>query len=85
MTAHDGNFSDLLTDLSLVGHRAKKPKILLNIRSTGTARPVKPSHYDSLVGILSKALDARLARKLTRAQYKAVSIRAKNAIRRLPL
>ncbi len=84
MTAHDGNFSDLMTDLSLVSHRTRQQKLLLNVRRTGTAKPVKPSKYDALIGILSKALDERLARKLTRKQYREIRIKANNAIRRLP-
>ncbi len=84
MSANDGDFSELLTDLSLVSHRTKQQRLVLNVRRTGTAKPAKASKYDALIAILSKALDERLARKLTRKQYREIRIKANNAIRRLP-
>jgi hypothetical protein len=86
MSAHDGDFSELLTDLSLVGLRNQQPRLLLNVRPRGgkPIQPAKPTKYDCLIQILSKALDERLARKLTRKQYREIRIRANNAIRRLP-
>ena len=76
------DYSKLLTDLALIGRRNKPVKILFikSIASTGR-KPPRPSHADAIVSLLSRALDERLARKLTRKQYRAIRQRANNAIK----
>ncbi len=90
MSIEDGDFSEILTDLALLQHRNyRNPRLLLGIKKRNGAAlkptPCKPTHCEGLIGILSKALDERLARKLTQRQYRDIRIKATNALRRLPL
>ena len=82
----NGDYSQTLTDLSLAAYRNREPRLLLNVRrngATSTPLPAKERHYSGLISILSKALDERLARKLTRHQYKTIRNRTQSAIRRM--
>ena len=84
----NGDFSKLLTDLSVIGHQNREPKLLLNIKQGSgkslPAIPAKTKYYNGLVKVLSQSLAERLARKLSRRQYKSIRQRANNAIRRIP-
>ena len=88
MSIEDGDFSKLLTDLSIIGHQNREPKLLLNIkRGSGKPQPAIPAktkYYNGLVKVLSQSLAERLARKLSRRQYKSIRNRATSAIRRMP-
>jgi hypothetical protein len=78
----NGDYSKLLTDLALIGHRNKPVRVLFFKSRTDTGRkPAKPPYADALCAVLAKALDERLARKLTRKQYRTIRQRANNAIR----
>jgi hypothetical protein len=84
----NGDYSALLTDIALLQHRNRPVKALLFKVRPGTtgkkAKPVKPSHVNALVSLLSKALDEKLARKISGNQFKNLRYRVDKAIRRLP-
>jgi hypothetical protein len=79
------DYSIILTDLALLGHRNRPVKALLFKVRPGTtgkpAKPVKPSHTAALVGLLSKALDQKLARKISGKQFKRIRHRIDRAIK----
>ncbi len=82
------DFSSLLTDIALLQHRNRPVKALLFKARPGTtgkkAKPAKPSLTAALVSLLSKALDEKLARKISGRQFKNLRYRVDKAIRRLP-
>jgi hypothetical protein len=79
------DYSRLLTDIALLQHRNRPVKALLFKSRPGTAgKPVKPSHTAALVGLLSKALDEKLARKISGNKFKNLRYRIDKAIRKLP-
>jgi hypothetical protein len=78
----NGDYSELLTDIALLQHRARPVKALLFIKRTGKkAKPVKPSHTDALISLLSKALDQKLARKISGKQFKRIRHHIDRAIK----
>ncbi len=81
----NGDYSTLLTDIALLQHRNNPTKALLFKVRPGTtgkpAKPVKPSHTAALVGLLSKALDEKLARKISGKQFKRIRHHIDRAIR----
>ncbi len=86
MSSGDGDFSELLTDLSIIGHQNRLPRLLISVKRgvPQPAIPAKTKYYNGLIKVLSQSLAERLARKLSRRQYKAIRHRANGAIRRLP-
>jgi hypothetical protein len=80
----NGDYSALLTDLALIGHRNRPVKALVFTKRPVSGKKSAPSHVDALVGLLSKALDQKLARKISRDQFQNLRYRVNEAIRRLP-
>lgn len=83
----DGDFSELLTNLSVVGLRAKQhdTKILIGIKSKAGIKPKPMSTYDGLIDVLNRAAFERDAKKLTGRQFKRIRERVGKEIRALPM
>ena len=76
------DYSKLLTDLALIGHRSRDVRVLFFKSITKAGRkPARPSHVDALVSLLSKALDQKLARKISGRQFKRIRHHIDRAIK----
>ncbi len=80
----NGDYSTLLTDIALLQHRNRPVKALVFTKRPVSGKKSTPSHVDALVGFLSRALDQKLARKISRDQFQNLRYRVDKAIRRLP-
>ena len=80
------DFSETLLDLSLLSYRSLKPRAIF-IKSIGHPRhslAEKPGANDALTRLLSKALDQKLAGKITGRQFRRFRVRVLAAIKKLP-
>ena len=87
MTSDDGNYSELLTDLSLIGLRnaQAKMKILLGVKSNTGIKARRVSTVDGLVDVLNRALAEKTTGKISGRQFKRIRSRVNAGIRALPL
>ena len=84
----DGDYSEILTDLSLVGLRSKQAdtRILLGVKAKASAlKPRRVSVYDGLIDVLNRAIFEKDAKKLSGRQFKRIRERVNKEIRALPL
>lgn len=79
MSIHDNDYSELLTDLALVGYRNREPRLLFF--KSFKPKACKPKKADALVALLSKALDAKIAGKISGRQFKRLREKVNRAIR----
>ena len=79
----NGDYSKLLTDLALIGHRNRTVRVFFfkSINASTGRKPPRPSHGDALVALLSRALDQKLARKISGRQFKRIRHRIDRAIK----
>ncbi len=83
MSLENGDFSQLITDLQMVGLRNRQPRILFfkSIRPGKPMKATKPPKVDALVQLLNKALNQKLAGKISGKQFKRMRHRVNAAIR----
>lgn len=83
----DGNHSELLTDLSLVGLRAKQAdtRILLGVKSRKTFSTRRVSTYDGLLDVLNRAIFEKDAKRISGRQLKKIRAKVNAGIKALPL
>lgn len=83
----DGDFSELLVDLALIGVRARqaKTKVLLGIRSDKPFSTRRVSTGDALVDVLNRAVSAKQAGKLGADGLKTIRQRVMGELRKLPV
>lgn len=83
----DGDFSELLTDLSLVGLRSKQAdtRILFGVKAKAGIKPRRASVYDGLIDVLNRAIFEKDAKKLSGRQFKRIRERVNKGIRALPI
>ena len=81
----DGDHSELLTDLALVGLRnaQAKIKILLNVKAPAGIKPRRVSVVDGLVDVLNRAICEKDAKKISGRQLKIIRARVNSEIKRL--
>ena len=83
----DGNHSELLTDLSLVGLRnaQAKMKILLGVKTKAGIKARRVSTVDGLVDVLNRALAEKTTGKISGRQFKRIRSKINAGIRKLPV
>jgi hypothetical protein len=80
----DCDYSRLLTDIALLQHRNRPVKALVFTKRPVSGKKSAPSHTAALVAFLSRALDQKLARKISGNQFLNLRYRVNETLRRLP-
>ena len=82
----DNDHSELLTDLALVGLRAKQSdtKILLGIKAKATMKPRRISTVDGLLDVLNRAIFEKQSKKISGRQFKRIRAKVNAGIKKSP-